>query len=108
MWDVALALTLSFVTSLGASKAYTETHWGISYSQSYVHTVVVTAVVVSVIVLIVGSNVARAFSVVRALSIIRFRNAIKESRDVGFVFYGYWDGMWHPFLYYSHRSGFPK
>jgi len=36
--------------------------------------------------LIIGSNVARAFALVGALSIIRFRNAVKETRDVGFIF----------------------
>jgi uncharacterized membrane protein YhiD involved in acid resistance len=42
--------------------------------------------VVALVMLIVGSNIARAFSLVGALSIIRFRNAVKESRDVGFIF----------------------
>jgi uncharacterized membrane protein YhiD involved in acid resistance len=42
--------------------------------------------VVAMIMLIIGSNLARAFSLVGALSIIRFRNAVKETRDVGFVF----------------------
>ena len=36
--------------------------------------------------LIIGSNIARAFALVGALSIIRFRNAMKETRDVGFIF----------------------
>jgi uncharacterized membrane protein YhiD involved in acid resistance len=42
--------------------------------------------VVALIMLIIGSNVARAFALVGALSIIRFRNAMKETRDVGFIF----------------------
>ncbi len=42
--------------------------------------------VVSLIMLIIGSNIARAFALVGALSIIRFRNAMKEVRDVGFIF----------------------
>jgi uncharacterized membrane protein YhiD involved in acid resistance len=39
-----------------------------------------------VIMLVVGSNIARAFALVGALSVIRFRNAMKETRDIGFVF----------------------
>ena len=93
MWDVAAALTLSFILSLVVAKVYKETHRGISYSQSYVHTVVLMAVVVSAIMLIIGSNIARAFSLVGALSIIRFRNAVKETRDVGFVFFAMAIGM---------------
>jgi len=93
MWDVVLALTLSFVLALIVAKVYKETHRGISYSQSFVHTVVLMAVVVAIIMLIIGSNIARAFSLVGALSIIRFRNAVKESRDVGFVFFAMAIGM---------------
>ncbi len=93
MWDVAFALILSFMLSLVIAKVYKETHKGVSYSQSYVHTVVLMAVVVSLIMLIIGSNIARAFSLVGALSIIRFRNAVKETRDVGFVFLAMAIGM---------------
>jgi uncharacterized membrane protein YhiD involved in acid resistance len=49
--------------------------------------------VIAVIMLIIGSNIARAFSLVGALSIVRFRNAVKESRDVGFVFWAMSVGM---------------
>jgi len=42
--------------------------------------------IISLIMLVVGSNIARAFALVGALSVVRFRNAIKETRDVGFIF----------------------
>ncbi len=93
MWDVSLALFLSFTLALIVGKVYKETHNGVSYSQSYVQTIVLMAVVVSIIMLIIGSNIARAFSLVGALSIIRFRNAVKETRDVGFVFLAMAIGM---------------
>ncbi|VAX41528.1 FIG01139921: hypothetical protein, partial [hydrothermal vent metagenome] len=54
---------------------------------SYVHSLVLTSLVTTVIMIVIGSNIARAFSLVGALSIIRFRNAIKETRDVGFIFF---------------------
>lgn len=84
--DVASALGLSFVLSLVIAWVYRYTHKGVSYSQQYVHTLVLMGTVVSLIMLIIGSNVARAFALVGALSIIRFRNAMKETRDVGFIF----------------------
>lgn len=93
MWDVAFAMGLSFLLALVIAKTYKETHRGISYSQSYVQTVVLMTMVVSVIMLIIGSNLARAFSLVGALSIVRFRNAVKETRDVGFVFFAMAVGM---------------
>lgn len=65
----------------------------ISMVLSFVQTLVLMGMIVSVIMLVVGSNIARAFSLVGALSIIRFRNAIKETRDVGFVFFAMAIGM---------------
>jgi uncharacterized membrane protein YhiD involved in acid resistance len=85
-FDVATALFLSFALSLVIGWVYRATHKGVSYSQQYVHTLVMMGTIVSLIMLIIGSNVARAFALVGALSIIRFRNAMKETRDVGFIF----------------------
>jgi len=84
--DVALVLALSFVLSVLIAWAYRHTHRGTSYSQTYAQTLVLLGMIVAMIMLIIGSNLARAFSLVGALSIIRFRNAVKETRDVGFVF----------------------
>jgi uncharacterized membrane protein YhiD involved in acid resistance len=49
--------------------------------------------VVAVIMLIIGSNIARAFALVGALSLVRFRNAVKDTRDVGYIFYAMAIGM---------------
>lgn len=91
--DVIFTLTLSFVLAMVAAWVYRDTHTGISYNQSYVHTMILMSVVVSVIMLIIGSNIARAFTLVGALSIIRFRNAIKDTRDVGYIFFAMAIGM---------------
>src|SRR3954463_4006655 len=85
-FDVTTALCLSFALSLVIAWVYRSTHQGVSYSQQYVHTLVLMGTVVSLVMLIIGSSVARAFALVGALSIIRFRNAMKETRDVGFIF----------------------
>ncbi|MEE8410228.1 MAG: DUF4956 domain-containing protein [Myxococcota bacterium] len=84
--DVATVLVLSLVLSLVVTWSYRYTHRGTSYSQSYAQTLVLLGMIIALIMLIIGSNLARAFSLVGALSIIRFRNAVKETRDVGFVF----------------------
>lgn len=91
--DVTIGLLLSFVLSASVGFLYQKTHKGTSYTQSYVQTLVITCMVVTIIMLIVGSNIARAFTLVGALSIIRFRNAIKETRDVGFIFFTMAIGM---------------
>jgi uncharacterized membrane protein YhiD involved in acid resistance len=84
--DIGLVLGLSFVLSLVVTAAYRYTHRGVSYSQTFAHTLVIMGTVVSLIMLIIGSNIARAFALVGALSIIRFRSAVKETRDVAFIF----------------------
>ena len=85
-FDMAASLTLAFILSSAIGWVYRRTHRNVSYSQSYVQTLVIVALVISVIMLVVGSNIARAFALVGALSVVRFRNAIKETRDVGFIF----------------------
>ncbi|BCN61685.1 DUF4956 domain-containing protein [Prescottella equi] len=83
---VSLSLSLAFVLSAIIGWVYRLTHKNVSYSQSYVQTLVLVGMVISLIMLVVGSNIARAFALVGALSVVRFRNAIKETRDVGFIF----------------------
>ncbi len=91
--DVVLVMVLSFVLCSVVGFVYRMTHRGISYSQSYVQTLVMMGMIISLVMLVVGSNIARAFALVGALSIIRFRNAIKETRDVGFIFFAMSIGM---------------
>ncbi len=91
--DVMLTLVLSFVLAVGIGYVYRATYRGTSYTQSFVQTLVLMATVVGLIMLIIGSNIARAFTLVGALSVVRFRNAIKDTRDVGFIFFAMAIGM---------------
>ena len=91
--DVVLVLALSFALSAFIGWIYKITHRGASYTQSFVLTLVLNGMVVALVMMVVGSNIARAFSLVGALSIIRFRNAVKETRDVGFIFFSMAIGM---------------
>ena len=91
--DVVIALALSFALSAYIGWIYQKTHRGTSYTQSFVFTLVLNGMVVALVMMIIGSNIARAFSLVGALSIIRFRNAVRETRDVGFIFFTMAIGM---------------
>ncbi|MBI4789287.1 MAG: DUF4956 domain-containing protein [Chloroflexi bacterium] len=84
--DVVLVLLLSFGLCSAIGWVYQITHRGASYTQSFVHTLVLIGMVVAVVMLVIGSDIARAFALVGSLSIVRFRNAVKETRDVGFIF----------------------
>lgn len=91
--DVVVSLLLSFILCAAIGWVYQITHRGASYTQSFVHTLVLNGMVVSIVMLVIGSNIARAFALVGSLSIIRFRNAVKETRDVGFIFFTMSIGM---------------
>ena len=58
-----------------------------NYQRSMAVTLLMLPVILSVIIIFVGSNVARAFSLAGTLSIIRFRSAPGDPKDIGFIFF---------------------
>jgi len=86
-------IALSFGLGLLITWTYRKTHKGLAWSQSFIHTVIMMGVVAGVVILVVGNNLARAFGLVGALSIIRFRSAIREPRDVAFIFFAMAAGL---------------
>lgn len=86
MWDILLILLGTFALSVWVGLLYRWTHKGVNYNQGYVQTLVVMWGIIAMIMLIIGSDVAKAFTMMGAFSIIRFRNNMKETRDIGFIF----------------------
>lgn len=86
IWDILLILLGTFALSVWVGLLYRWTHKGVNYNQGYVQTLVVMWGIIAMIMLIVGSDVAKAFTMMGAFSIIRFRNNMKETRDIGFIF----------------------
>lgn len=80
-------LTIVVAIVLGAiiSMTYMKTQPG--YSQSFTLTMIVLPVIVAIIILLIGSNIARAFSLAGAFSIIRFRSAPGDPKDIAFVLF---------------------
>ena len=85
--DIMIVFFWSTILSILIGITYRGTHRSISYSQNFTQTLVLLGVVVSIIMIVIGSDLARAFTLLGAFSIIRFRNALKETRDVGFIFF---------------------
>jgi hypothetical protein len=81
-----VALASSTLLNLLVAKLYTVTHGGYSYSKSFLQTVVLVGITVTLIMVIIGSDIARAFALVGAMSIVRFRTPVKDSRDLVFIF----------------------
>jgi Domain of unknown function (DUF4956) len=84
--NMLLCLIISGLLSLIVAKVYQYTYREASFSPAFMQTLVICCMVIGAVMLIIGSNIARAFSLVGALSIIRFRNAVKDPRDVAFIF----------------------
>jgi len=84
--EFMIAVVLSVVLSMIMAVVYRRTHSGLSYSRTFSTTMILMSLTITFIMLIIGSNLARAFSLVGALSIVRYRNALKESRDTAFIF----------------------
>lgn len=84
--DFALRTGTAVGLGLVLALVYRRTHKGLSYSQSFTQTIVYIAVIVAVVMLTVRNSLATAFTMVGALSIIRFRTVVKDTRDTAFVF----------------------
>ena len=80
------AIIISSLLNIILSKFYTLTNTNHSYSSSFAQSIVLVGITVTLIMIIIGSNIARAFALVGAMSIVRFRNPVKDSRDLVFIF----------------------
>ena len=90
---VVFGIAVSFLLSLTIALVYKKTHKGLSYSQSFMFTLVLLGTLVSVVMLIIGSSIAAAFTLFGAFSLIRFRTAVKDTKDISFVFWVLVTGM---------------
>src|SRR5699024_2034670 len=87
------AMLLATVLSLIITKVYQITFNGERYSQSFVHTIVMMAVVVSVVMNVVSDNAGVAFGLFAIFSLIRFRSAVTNAKDIAYIFFGLCVGM---------------
>lgn len=85
--DVVLALGLSFVIGLFIFIIYKKTYSGVMYSDSFGVSLIAMAMITSLVIIAVTSNVVLSLGMVGALSIVRFRTAIKEPMDIAFLFW---------------------
>ncbi len=85
--DVLLALGLSFVLGLFIFAIYKKTYQGVMYSDSFGVSLIAMSMITCLVILAVTSNVVLSLGMVGALSIVRFRTAIKEPMDIAFLFW---------------------
>ena len=85
--DMVLALALAFGLGLFIFLIYKKTYTGVMYSSSFGVTLVALTMITTLVILAVTSNVVLSLGMVGALSIVRFRTAIKEPLDIAFLFW---------------------
>lgn len=85
--DMAIAIALAFGIGLFIFLVYKKTYQGVMYSSSFGTTLVALTMITTVVILAVTSNVVLSLGMVGALSIVRFRTAIKEPLDIAFLFW---------------------
>lgn len=87
-----IAMGVSIIFGLIIAGTYTLTHEG-RHQQSFAVTLTMLPVILAVIIIFVGSNVARAFSLAGTLSIIRFRSAPGDPKDIAYIFFAIAAGL---------------
>ena len=87
MFDMVLALLLAFGLGVFIYLIYKKTYAGVMYSSTFGVTLVALTMITTLVILAVTSNVVLSLGMVGALSIVRFRTAIKEPLDIAFLFW---------------------
>lgn len=87
IFDTVIALVLSFMIGLFIMAVYKKTFKGVMYSQSFSVSLLALNLITTLIILAITSNVILSLGMVGALSIVRFRSAIKEPLDIAFLFW---------------------
>lgn len=91
--DMTLALLLAFCLGMFIFFVYKKTYQGVMYSSSFGTTLVALTMITTIVILAVTSNVVLSLGMVGALSIVRFRTAVKEPLDLVFLFWAITDGI---------------
>ena len=86
-FDMVLTMVLAFCVGLFIFFVYKRTYTGVMYSSSFGVTLVALTMITALVILAVTSNVVLSLGMVGALSIVRFRTAIKEPLDIAFLFW---------------------
>ncbi|MDE7478672.1 MAG: DUF4956 domain-containing protein [Lachnospiraceae bacterium] len=87
VWQVVVAMMVALGLALFMYFVYRSTYTGVVYSKGFNQTLVLIALIVTMVMTIIGGNLALSLGMVGSLSIIRFRTAVKEPRDMAFVFW---------------------
>lgn len=89
----ALSLLLAFGLTQAIAAVYVWTFRGMSYSQGLVHSIVLGSIIACTLMLAIGGSIAAGLGIAGGLAIVRFRTALRDPRDMMFVFAGLGAGI---------------
>ena len=93
MGEILVAIALSFALSLFIVFIYRVTYAGVNFSSAFAVCIMMLSMVTTVVILVISSNVVLSLGMVGALSIVRFRTAVKEATDTAFLFWAIATGI---------------
>ncbi|MDQ3535489.1 MAG: DUF4956 domain-containing protein [Bacteroidota bacterium] len=91
--EAAANLIIAFICGVFIALLYRVTYKGISYSGTFVNSIIMLSMITALVIMVIGNNLARAFGLVGAMSIIRFRTAVKDPQDIMFIFFALGIGL---------------
>jgi len=90
---VLVNLVVALGCGLLISFFYRKSYHGAGQPVTFINSIVILAMITAVVIMVIGNNLARAFGLVGAMSIIRFRTAVKETQDIVYIFFALAIGM---------------
>ncbi len=85
--DTLISVVLAAIMGLLISQLYRQTHRGLNYEHTFMSALVLRAPIVSVVMLYIRGDLVLSLGLIGSLSIVRFRTAIKDTRDMVFLFW---------------------
>jgi uncharacterized membrane protein YhiD involved in acid resistance len=85
--EVISNIMVALFCGLAIALLYKYTYKGLNYSASFTISLVLLTMITAIVIMVIGNNLARAFGMVGAMSIIRFRTAVKDASDIMFIFF---------------------
>ena len=87
VWDVLANVMVALLCGVFIALLYRYTYRGLNYSSSFTVSLILLTMITAIVIMVIGNNLARAFGMVGAMSIIRFRTAVKDASDIMFIFF---------------------
>lgn len=91
--EIVVHVFVALLCGLAIAWLYRHTYRGPGFQVTFANALVLLTMITAVVILTIGSNLARAFGLVGAMSIIRFRTAVKETQDIVYIFFALSIGM---------------